>query len=69
MKKNRGGITKVFMICNAYESGYGHGFNADGKDGSYYSDPDLNEAYKYGYEQGLENRKEMEETERSGLLN
>lgn len=66
-KKDGKGITKVFMICNAYESGYGHGFNEDGKDGKdggYFTAPDLNEAYRYGYEQGLENKEEIKEAER-----
>jgi hypothetical protein len=45
-------ILKVYQICNAYESGYGHGYNNDGKDGDYYSDSELNEAYKIGYNNG-----------------
>lgn len=48
----------VFEICNAYKSGYGHGYEQDGKNGDYYSDPDLNEAYKYGYAAGYTNKTE-----------
>jgi hypothetical protein len=47
-------ISKVYQICNAYESGYGHGYNNDGKDDDYYSDSELNEAYKIGYRAGYD---------------
>lgn len=47
-------VSRVFEICNAYESGYGHGVNLDGKNGDYFTDPDLNEAYKIGYDKGSE---------------
>jgi len=46
-------ISKVYTICNAYESGYGHGYNNDGKNDDYYTDPELNEAYHIGYEEGV----------------
>ncbi len=45
-------ISRVYQICNAYESGYGHGYQNNGKNGEYYSDPELNEAYKIGYNNG-----------------
>jgi len=45
-------VSKVFQICNAYESGYGHGFNNDGLNEKYYSDDELNEAYSIGYNAG-----------------
>ena len=50
--------SRVFMICNAYESGFGHGLANDGLDRSKtpHSDPELGEAYQLGYEQGLEHR-------------
>lgn len=51
-------ISKVYMICNAYESGFGHGVNNDGLDGDYYADPDHNEAYHIGYRAGAERSKE-----------
>lgn len=49
-------VSKIFEICNAYESGYGHGYQHDGKQGDFFSDPDLNEAYNIGYAAGLEQR-------------
>ena len=52
-------VTKVFEICNAYETGYGHGYQQDGKNRDY-SDSDLNKAYKYGYDIGFDKR--VEET-------
>lgn len=50
--------SKVFQICNSYESGFGHGLANDGLDRSKtpHSDPELGEAYQLGYEQGLEHR-------------
>jgi hypothetical protein len=46
-------ISRVFEICNAYGSGYGHGYEHDGHDGDYYKDPELNEAYHLGYREGI----------------
>lgn len=42
------------MICDSYESGYGHGLKRDGLDLSKtpHSDPELGEAYQIGYEAG-----------------
>ena len=51
-------VSKIFEICNAYESGYGHGYNKDGKNGEYYSCPELNEAYGTGYKAGWHARPE-----------
>lgn len=45
-------ISKVYMICNAYESGFGHGIKQDEQTGDYYADPECNEAYHLGYAQG-----------------
>lgn len=50
-------VSKVYMICNAYESGYGHGL--DGKDD--YCNPfkegtDEREAYAVGRDAGSEER-------------
>ena len=53
-------MRKVYMICNAYESGFGHGLNNDGLNGDYYSDSELNEAYKIGYEAGQDARNELD---------
>ena len=47
-------VSKVYMICNSYESGYGHGLANDGLDLSKtpHADPELGEAYQIGYEAG-----------------
>lgn len=54
-------MTKVWQICNAYESGFGHGFERDGLDLSktQHSDSELGEAYQIGYEAGEEAREEL----------
>ncbi len=56
-------VSKVFMICDAYESGYGHGLKEGGKDLSEtpHSDPELGEAYQIGYEAGEERAEEIRE--------
>lgn len=48
--------SKVFMICNSYESGFGHGLANDGLDLSKtpHGDPEHGEAYQIGYEAGQE---------------
>lgn len=59
--------SKVYMICNSYESGFGHGLNGDGLDLSKtpHGDPECGEAYQIGYEAGLEaskmNRRKVNE--------
>ena len=45
-------VSKTFKICNAYESGVGHGRRLDGKNIPPYQDPDCNEAYQIGYNAG-----------------
>jgi len=47
-------MTRIKIICSHYESGYGHGVKDDGFDLSKtpYSDPELGEAYQYGYQCG-----------------
>ncbi len=49
-------VSRASMICNSYESGYGHGLANDGLDLSKtpHADPELGEAYQIGYEAGLE---------------
>jgi hypothetical protein len=49
-------ISRVFMICDAYESGIGHGLQRDGlSDGAaYFADPEHAEAYELGYDLGEE---------------
>ena len=48
--------SRVFMICDRYESGFGHGAKNDGLDLSKtpHADPEMAEAYQIGYEAGLE---------------
>ena len=49
-------MTRIEQICNSYESGYGHGIKSDGLDLSRtpHSDPELGEAYQYGYTEGCQ---------------
>lgn len=51
-KLKKTAISEVYMLCDAYESGIGHGLKGDGKDGSYYADPRFSEAYRVGYKFG-----------------
>lgn len=48
--------SRIYMICNSYESGYGHGLANDGLDLSKtpHADAELGEAYRIGYEAGQE---------------
>lgn len=47
-------VSKVYMICDSYESGYGHGIKNDGLDITCtpIGDKDCAEAYQIGYEKG-----------------
>ena len=47
-------VSRVYMICDRYESGYGHGLRNDGLDLSRtpHADTELGEAYQIGYEAG-----------------
>lgn len=49
------GISRVYRICNRYESGYGHGLKQDGLDltRTPHSDVEMGEAYQIGYEAGV----------------
>ncbi len=51
-------ISRVFMIVDRYESGYGHGWKQDGFDLSKtpHSNPELAEAYDLGYKAGHDAR-------------
>lgn len=42
----------VGAICDAYESGVGHGLQKDGKRGNYYATDECNQAYRFGYDFG-----------------
>ena len=44
-------VSKVYMICDSYESGYGHGIKNDGLD-TPMEDKERAEAYQIGYEEG-----------------
>lgn len=47
-------VSEVYMVCDAYESGIGHGLKKDGKSGDYYGENAVcNEAYKVGYNFGV----------------
>lgn len=49
----------VFAICDAYESGMGHGLQLDGhKSGAIFENPEHGKAYEIGYEQGEERARE-----------
>jgi hypothetical protein len=46
-------VEEVEHICDAYESGIGHGLQRDGhSDGTVFANPDLGVAYVYGYREG-----------------
>lgn len=46
-------ISNVFMICNAYESGYGHGWEQDKLCNPFSPGTDEHEAYSIGYHEGF----------------
>lgn len=51
--------SRIVDICEAYESGFGHGLKKDGLDNPYFT-PVLKHAYDYGYERGLAKSKEVQ---------
>lgn len=51
---NKMSISKVFMICNAYESGVGHGLQDDKLCNPFPKDTDEHEAYDIGVEEGFD---------------
>jgi hypothetical protein len=56
--ENTSKITEVFEICNAYESGFGHGYQMDNLINPFKPDSKLYEAYDIGYQEGEERKKE-----------
>ena len=60
----------VFFICDAYESGFGHGAKNDGlNDGSIFADKRHGEAYELGYAEGLKrSKREQPAKQCNGLL-
>lgn len=57
-------VSRVYMICDRYESGYGHGWKQDGFDLSKtpHGDAELGEAYQLGYEAGSKARERAKMT-------
>lgn len=49
-------ISQVMIICNAYESGYGHGYRNDGLPNPHPEGSDEREAYDIGYNAGWQER-------------
>ena len=54
-------ISKVYMICNAYESGFGHGYKMDELHNPHPVDSDEHEAYAIGYDEGVKRRRESQQ--------
>jgi hypothetical protein len=52
--------SRVFRICDAYESGFGHGLAGDGAENPYPA-PDEFDAYNLGYAAGQERAREAGE--------
>lgn len=48
--------SRIYIICNSYESGFGHGYKNYGLDLSKtpHGDPGCAEAYQIGYEEGYD---------------
>jgi hypothetical protein len=51
-------VSKVYMICNAYESGIGHGLKQDGVCNPYFAGSDEREAWQTGYDEGKDRAKD-----------
>ena len=47
-------ISRVFMICDAYESGMGKGLKRKPRMRNIFGNPEHEEAYQIGYELGFE---------------
>jgi len=60
-------ISKVFIICSAYESGVGHGFELDELPNPYKKNTDEHEAYDLGYKEGISQRYAMENKDAEGI--
>ncbi len=50
-------VSKVYMICTAYESGIGHGLKLDGVSNPYAAHTDEREAWQTGYDEGANRAK------------
>ena len=51
-------VSKVYMICNAYESGVGHGYQADDVENPYPITSNEFEAFDIGYNEGVDQKNE-----------
>lgn len=62
-------VSRVWMIVDRYESGYGHGWKQDGLDLSKtpHSDSELAEAYQTGYEAGFKAKWESRKVRMRGI--
>lgn len=52
-------ITKVFMICVAYEQGVGKGHDGSADHNAYEPGTDEHEAWQHGYEEGLRQKSRL----------
>ena len=52
-------VSDVYIICMAYESGVGHGFQNDNLINPYKEGTDPYEAYEYGVAEGNSQREEL----------
>ncbi len=62
-------VSRIFMICDAYESGIGHGLQQDKHSSGEYFDIDLNKAYEIGYRLGEERKIDSLKTNRDNVSN
>lgn len=56
-------ISKTFMICDAYEAGYGKGQQLRQVDNPYMFKDDCHEAWQIGYDLGSKRAKEAQKKE------
>jgi hypothetical protein len=62
-------VEEVEHICDAYESGIGHGLQRDGhSDGTVFANPDLGVAYVYGYREGESRAQPLQQEGGKGLF-
>jgi hypothetical protein len=58
-------IEEIWMICNAYESGYGHGYDRRGLTNPYKGGTDQRKGWDYGFSEGEKKRMRHEENKRA----
>lgn len=59
-------VSDIFRICDAYESGFGHGFKDDRLPNPY-GPPEEREAYDIGYRTGRDRREHATQGNRQGI--